>query len=379
MTAVSGVSDRSTQRPKVDRFDCFKTRWRDHGGPTRVRGGSFRATSVRVQPSDWRKIMSRSLRSEMVRWAMAGLAMSVAGLFGVALAGNSTSSPLKLTSPWVEPTASSIAQVVPTSFEVADVASLTDTFSQFDYDLAAIKGGEGDVPRLFLSALPEDLSEASVAVRKSLFIQAILPLILRTNEVILGERRRLLAIVARRAAVGEIDAGDQAWLAELAAIYDVAPHDIEALIERVDIVPPSLALAQAAEESGWGTSRFAREGNAVFGERTFTAGRGLVPERRDADKSHEVRVFDGLHFSVATYMLNLNTHWAYDHFRRARANMRARNEDLDGAELAGTMRQYSERGADYIDAIRSIIRVNGLIDLDDVSLVLMLRGPGAEG
>ena len=299
--------------------------------------------------------------------------LCVASLFGVALAGDSYSPPIEHAKFRALDEAPG-ATLVPVSFEVADMASLTDTFLRLDYDLAAVRDGERDVPRLFLSALPEDLSDASVAVRKSVFIQAILPLILRINEVILGQRRQLLAIAARPAADGGIAADDQAWLADLAALYDVAPDDIEALLERVDIVPPSLALAQAAEESGWGTSRFAREGNAVFGERTFTAGRGLVPERRDADKRHEVRAFDGLYFSVATYVLNLNTHWAYDLFRRARADMRARNEDLDGRKLAGTLRKYSERGADYIDTIRSIIRVNGLSHLDDVSLAFKWRG-----
>ena len=154
----------------------------------------------------------------------------------------------------------------------------------------------------------------------------------------------------------------------MAGRYDVHPADLEALIQRVDVVPPSLAIAQAAEESGWGTSRFAVEANAVFGQWTFQKGEGVVPARRDAGKRHEVRSFPGLRHSVIAYMHNLNIHWAYEEFRRVRGHLRESSAKLTGDVLAGTLRKYSERGLKYINTIRTIMRVNGLNAFDDAWL-----------
>ena len=304
--------------------------------------------------------------------ALVVLVVCIASLYTAAVTGNPYIPPIEYAKFW-HGNASVNADLVPISFEVDDSASLMQKFSQFNYDLSAITEGERDVPRLFLSTLSHDLSATSVSERKRLFVQAILPLILRANEVILMERQRVRAIATQARITGEISDDSKVWLEDLASVYGVAPNNFQALLERVDKVPPSLALAQAVEESGWGTSRFAREGNAVFGERTFTTGRGLVPEQRDAGKQHEVRVFDGLHFSVSTYMLNLNSHWAYETFRKARSEMRLQDESLDGYKLATTLGRYSERGTDYIATIRSIIRANGFDLLDDVTLAFTRR------
>ena len=142
-------------------------------------------------------------------------------------------------------------------------------------------------------------------------------------------------------------------------------------MKRVDVIPPSLALAQGAEESGWGTSRFVREGNAIFGQRTFSKGAGLVPKRRDDDASHEVKVFNGLMESVDSYMTNLNTHDAYDEFRRIRAGQRAFG-DVDAYRLVGALVRYSERGEAYIKTIRSIIDTNDLRSYDRASFGKLL-------
>ena len=324
------------------------------------------------------RLEDRTVGRIVARSVVAVLVLCVVGLYGAAVASNPCGAPFAYSTSQGTDVARR-AKLVTISVEVADTAALTDTFSQVNYDLAKIREGGSDVPRLFLTTLPHDLSDASVAERKRLFIQAILPLILRTNEVILGERRRLLSVMVRMASGQKVAAHDRGWLTSIATLYGVSPDEPEALLERIDVVPPSLALAQAAEESGWGTSRFAKEGNAVFGERTFVAGEGLVPERRDADKRHEVVAFDGLHYSVARYMLNLNTHWAYDRFRRVRAQMRARSELLSGPVLAGTLRKYSERGEAYVKTIRSIIRVNGLERFDGVNLALTPRAWRVEG
>ena len=302
-----------------------------------------------------------------LRWTgLAILGLSAVGLYGVALAGN----PFAPESGFSARSAEDLARRAklaagPMLFLDSDL--LRDKFADIDYDLAGIRAGERQVPRLFVTNLPSDLSELpSIAERKRLFIQSMLPIILRINEVILEERRRILTLSAKEA--GELSRGERAWLAAVAERYGVEAGDFAALIERADILPPSLALAQAAEESGWGTSRFARDGNAVFGERTYTEGAGMVPDRRDSDKTHEVKAFAALPVSIITYMLNLNTHWAYETLRRERAKMRAAGGPIDGLRLARTLHRYSERGQAYIETIVSIIRGNGLSAFDRAQL-----------
>ncbi len=301
------------------------------------------------------------------RWTgLAILALSAAGLYGAALAGKPFTSDTGFSARSVDDLARR-AKLAAGPMLILDSDRLRNKFADIDYDLAGVRAGEREVPRLFVTNLPSDLSElTSIAERKRLFIQSMLPIILRINEVILEERRRIEALAARPA--GDLTRAEREWLAAVAERYGVDEGDIAGLIERADILPPSLALAQAAEESGWGTSRFARDGNAVFGERTFTKGAGMVPDRRDADKKHEVKAFAALPVSIITYMLNLNTHWAYESFRAERAKMRAAGARIDGYRLARTLTRYSERGQAYVETIESIIRGNGLEALDDARL-----------
>ncbi len=250
------------------------------------------------------------------------------------------------------------------------VAYVDELFRQVDYRLEGVRLGELLVPRVLLETVPVDLIKVeSPAERKRLFIQLALPLVLQANEYIMADRTRLIDLDREISATGAIaDVADRAWLATLASRYGIEALDTEALLLRVDTVPPSMALAQGAEESGWGTSRFVREGNAIFGQRTFVAGTGLVPEDRDADKSHEVRSFDRLLGSVASYMANLNTHFAYDKFRDMRADQQRLSGVMDSMALVGALDRYSERGEDYIAAIRSIIKSNGLRAYDRARL-----------
>lgn len=259
------------------------------------------------------------------------------------------------------------------SLQVASARDLDQKLSALDYSLSDIRSGSAPVPRLQLANLPPDLAEIhSVKQRKRLFIKSILPLILQANETILADRRKLLGMLKDG---GPATHEDRAWVAALGDRYDTDPSDTETLLRRVDMVPPSLAIAQAAEESGWGTSRFAVEANAVFGQWTFRKGAGIVPERRDAGKRHEVRSFEGLRHSVAAYMHNLNIHWAYKEFRRLREQIRGADGRLTGGELVGTLHKYSERGLKYIKTIRTIMRVNGLSAFDRARLQ-DLEGPG---
>ncbi len=260
------------------------------------------------------------------------------------------------------------------SMHQADVLSIAAKFAAMGYDIDHVRAGRTPVPRVYLAALPAGLEQVSAtAKRKALFIKALLPLILRANEEITDQRKRLQAIGRAVGAGAPLSRADAGYLDNLAADYGVEDGDIgirlQALLDRVDIIAPAQALAQAAEESGWGTSRFANRGNAVFGQRTFTPGNGMVPLRRDADKRHEVRSFTGLYASVRSYIRNLNTHPYYAHFRALRAAMRRAGQPLDADALVGTLERYSERGADYIATIRAIMRGNRLTQFDRAQLI----------
>jgi len=227
----------------------------------------------------------------------------------------------------------------------------------------------GEVPSIFIRTLPVDLGQIRHAdERKRTFIKLALPLILHANDLIRQDRERVVSLHLRTLNGEFISIGDKAWLADKMTQYGVKSLDYDELLRRVDVIPPSLALAQSAEESGWGTSRFAREGNALFGQRIWREGAGMVPEKRVAGKKFRVRAFDRLIDGVKSYAGNLNTHFAYDGFRKMRAAMRQSGKQLNGVDLATALRQYSERGDDYIRTIHAIIRVNELTEYDAVRL-----------
>lgn len=222
------------------------------------------------------------------------------------------------------------------------------------------------VRRVLVDRMPRPLELLpSANERKRAFVDMMLPLVLRVNEQILSDRRRLMELRGRPAT---LDPRERRWLEHLSRRYRLSRPDMDTLLRRVDVVPPSLALAQAAAESGWGTSRFAREGNALFGQQSSVAGSGLVPLRRDSDKTHEVKSFNRVVDSVTSYMTNLNSHHAYSEFRRLREDQRISGGFLDGYALAGTLQSYSERGDAYIGTIRSIIESNRLRAFDQARL-----------
>lgn len=254
-----------------------------------------------------------------------------------------------------------------------DVRALAETFSKAGYGLAEVRDG-ALVPRLFLASLPPDLAAVrSARVRKGLFLRALLPLVLRANEALWAKRERMLDLMRQLEDGDEVAWSERAWLTSLADEFGVAGDDFATLRRRVDVVPPALALGQAAAESGWGTSRFASMGNAVFGQRTWVRGDGLVPGRRDRDKRHEVKSFRDLPGSVAAYMMNLNRHPAYRAFRARRSEMRQGRGELESMALVGTLVRYAEDGLGYLETLKSIIRVNRLLELDRARL----RGPRA--
>ncbi len=247
--------------------------------------------------------------------------------------------------------------------------ALSETFQRLGYDLDGVKAGGAQVPRLFLASLPADMAAIrQTKLRKKIFFKSVLPLILQVNDEIRTDRRRLRDLSARAKKGEHLPAVDRLWLIVLAERHKVKRGDFAELLKRVDIVPTSMALAQAAEESGWGTSRFSREGNAIFGEWTFAGAEGLVPEKRESGKTHRVRAFKSLLDSVRAYSRNLNTHRAYRGFRKLRQDLRRQGKVLKGRQLIETLTSYSERGVEYVKGLRAIMTVNKLDRLDAAKL-----------
>ncbi|MCW9032861.1 MAG: glucosaminidase domain-containing protein [Rhodospirillales bacterium] len=270
---------------------------------------------------------------------------------------------------------------VPMIKEVASVQTrftvdhLDDTFEKLEYDLNTVKSKSSEVPRFYLASLPEDMSTIrEVSKRKALFFKTVLPLVLKSNEDIRADRRKLWKLHYQTKMKMKLDALDQLWLLGMSKRYGVkqsggnAAKTIAMLLERVDTLPVSLALAQAAEESGWGTSRFAKEGNALFGQWTYKANKGITPKNRDEGATHSVKAFPSLGDAVGAYMRNLNTHRAYRKLRKMRAVARRQGEPISGYALAAGLNKYSARGAEYVASLRSIIVANELSILDGAIL-----------
>lgn len=254
----------------------------------------------------------------------------------------------------------------------ANHRELKRLFARNDYSWKTL--GKG-VPPLVLKSMPSDLDRvAQINKRKRLFFLSLLPMVLLVNEEIRHERDDLLVIFYRHDRGLALTDAQRGLVAALAREYRIKgdPLKLERartkLLERVDIIPPSIVLAQAANESAYGTSRFAQDGNNLFGQWTFVSGDGLVPKNRPAGATYEVRRFDSPYDSVKSYMWNINVHPAYRPFRIQRARRRAEGLPLDGIELMQGLKRYSIRHEDYVEAIRSIIRQNDLSYLASVSL-----------
>jgi len=277
------------------------------------------------------------------------------------------SAPVTPKHPWIVVETHSLPDLVPVPTPTSGMVA--DAFNRLGYDLSTVLAGGGDVPRVLLVSMPADLADIpETPARKTLFLQSVLPLVLQVNDEIQADRRRLSNVHYQMQLGRRVSAADRLWLAVIAERYGVERDDLDELVRRVDVIPPSLALAQAAEESGWGSSRFVREGNALFGQWTFAKDGHLVPLGRDDDTDHRIKAFESLIDSVKAYALNLNTHRAYRAFRAQRAALRAEGAPLDGRKLAAQLARYSQRGPEYVRAIRNLIASNGLSALDDARL-----------
>ncbi|MDI9243879.1 glucosaminidase domain-containing protein [Marinobacter sp. CHS3-4] len=217
------------------------------------------------------------------------------------------------------------------------------------------------------SSVPDFKDYEAGSERKDAFFGYFLPIIQEENAKIAEIREELLAWHEDPDSIGWWDEGT---IQDIAADYGMDDFDVEDqaawadLLRRVDIVPPSLALSQAANESAWGTSRFATKGNNYFGQWCFEKGCGLVPNSRDAGKTHEVADFDSPRQSVQRYMENLNTHNAYEPLRQVRSTLRLNGQPVTGYALAAGLGKYSERGAEYIEELRAMMRHNELAKHD---------------
>ena len=238
---------------------------------------------------------------------------------------------------------------------VDSAKGLYEVFDQDGGSLEALRAS-GKVPALQVDRLPDDL-DALPARRVDLFLRLLLPSALQVNQGLSAERARLLALPR----TGERSQADEGFLKALSNRYGAPSMSVSELIERVDEVPVSLILAQGADESGWGRSRFAIAGNALFGQHTSGKGPASM-EARGADV--RMAAFANVCAAVQGYVDNLNQGRAYAGLRSLRARLRAEGRPVTGAELAGELLAYSARGAEYVGDLRSIIRRHGLEDFN---------------
>jgi len=236
-------------------------------------------------------------------------------------------------------------------------------FEDVEYDLNTVRF-EKTVKPIYFTQFPKDLDEIqNVQLKKETFIKIVLPLIVAENEKILDDRFKLKNIVSKKITTDQ----EKQWLRQKFLEYKVKKSDIEELKIRMDIIPVSIALAQAAKESGWGTSRFALEGNAIFGQWTWN-GKGIEPLLKDKSKNHKILRFPILRASVKAYKNNLNTHKSYVKFREKRKNLRNKNKKIHGLVLSKTLDNYAETGSEYTKILAQIIVQNRLMDFEPVKL-----------
>ncbi len=264
-------------------------------------------------------------------------------------------------------------------YEIHDYHDLIELFQQLNYTPEAWSQGIRQVPRMYLTSIghrwgAQTTREITVLQKKQLFFHALAPLVLRSNELILRDRQRLEALIKNSSPENELNGNDEIFISKLVALYKIngtsetmlsTLHD---LLERVDIIPASLALGQAAEESGWGTSRFVSAGNALYGQWTWGKN-AIVPEQQRKELgNYGIAAFESLYASVSSYMLNINTHNAYADLRNKRAELRSSGAAISGSVLAGQLTKYSERGEEYVKGLKSLMDYNHLHPVDSAYL-----------
>ena len=243
-------------------------------------------------------------------------------------------------------------------------STIKQLFEDTDYNLKDVRKKKLVKP-VALTLLPTEIKMIeNTKKRKEFFIQIVLPLIIQENNNIRLDRKTLFAVINKS---NNSDA-EKEWLEKKYKQYGVNSRDLSTLKIRMDVIPVSLAIAQAAKETGWGTSRFAQEGNALFGQWTWS-GDGLKPKNADEGKDHKVMKFHSLQLSVRAYLRNLNTHSTYKNLRKARTELRNQNRPLDSLILSKHLDKYAETGNKYIEVLQKIIEQNNLKDFDEARLL----------
>ena len=245
-----------------------------------------------------------------------------------------------------------------------EASTLNQMFLDKNYTLEVVRI-ENIVKPFEVGMLPVELKQIqSTKERKELFIKIVLPLILSENNRIRRDRSTLFKILNKNIN----SKAEKNWLNNKFKQYGVVNKDVSTLKVRMDEIPVSLAIAQAAKETGWGTSRFAIEGNALFGQWTYS-GEGIKPAGSDKNDKHKVMAFSVLKASVRAYQRNLNTHSSYKEFRKVRAIQRDNDEPLNSLELANYLNSYAETGEEYTKTLKKIIVQNNLKDFDKAKIL----------
>lgn len=262
----------------------------------------------------------------------------------------------------------------PTEVIITSLDDLNALFDKYQYNNESWDEGSREIPRITFKGVDQRWADGTknltVKAKKRTFFRLMAPLALVANENILRERE-----------IVKTSPLDSEQLKEIAIKYRILENNTAenkssaldekartTLLTRVDVLPPSLTLAQAAEESGWATSRFAKEGNAFFGQLDFT-GKGMKSRAQQKKlNNYSVARFASPLDSVEAYMLNINSHKAYQKLRRLRSELRAEDKAVTGLKLASTLGNYSERGQDYIDGLQTMMRHNKLEQVDQAYL-----------
>jgi len=254
---------------------------------------------------------------------------------------------------------------IPSDLVRFNASTLDQLFKDTKYSLKEVRKTKLVNPGYSIDLLPKEIKQIeSIKKKKEFFIQIVLPLILEENYLIRLDRKRLFVILNKN----NNTESEKKWLKSKFKQYGVVNRDFTTLKIRMDEIPVSLAIAQAAKETGWGTSRFALEGNALFGQWTWN-GEGIKPASADSDATHKIMKFKILRASVRAYQRNLNTHSSYKEFREARAIQRDNDGKLNSLELVKYLDKYAETGKEYIVVLKKIIEQNSLTDFDAVKLL----------
>ena len=243
-----------------------------------------------------------------------------------------------------------------------DTQTVLNLFEDLEYDLDHVRNKKLVKP-IYFTKLPKDLEKIKSNIqKKETFLQILLPLVVAENEKIRNDKKNLLKILKENQSKKKTN-----WINKKYKEYRVSDKNIDELMTRMDIIPTSIALAQAAKESGWGTSRFALEGNAIFGQWTWN-GIGMAPLDKDKNENHKILKFPLLRASVKAYITNLNTHSGYKGFRKKRLELRSNNKSLSGLDLIHELENYAQTGKEYTKVLEKIIKQNDLDEFEDVRI-----------